>query len=66
MPRQSRIDPPGALNHTITRGIGRRKIFNDEQDRANFVDRLETVLEQTRTGWYSEFNVLRKRSTPPV
>jgi len=54
MPRQSRIDAPGALRHIIAYGIGRRKIFNDDQDRDNFVDRQETVLEQTRTGcWQS-------------
>ena len=45
---------------------GYRNIFNDDQNRDNFVERLETVLEQTRTGWYSEFNDLRKRSGPPV
>ena len=50
MPRQSRIDAPGALHHIIARGIGRRNIFNDDKDRYNFVERLETVLQQTRTG----------------
>ena len=52
MPRQSRIDAPGALHHIIACGIGRRNIFTDDQNRDNFVDRLETVLEQTRTGCY--------------
>jgi hypothetical protein len=28
MPRQARIDAPGALHHIIARGIGRKKIFN--------------------------------------
>ena len=53
MPRQSRIDAPGALHHIIARGIGRRNIFNDDQDRDNFVKRLQMVLEQTRTGCYA-------------
>jgi len=53
MPRQSRIDAPGALHHIIARGIGRRNIYNYNQNRDNFVDRLETVLEQTRTGFYA-------------
>jgi len=53
MPRQSRIDAPGALHHIIARGIGRRNIFNDNQDRDNFVTRLQTVLEQSRTGCYA-------------
>ena len=29
MPRQSRIDAPGALHHVLIRGIERRKIFKD-------------------------------------
>ena len=52
MPRYSRIDALGALHQIISHGIGWRKIFNDEQDRVNVVDRLETVLEQVRTGGY--------------
>ena len=40
---QSRIDAPGALHHIIARGIGRRHIFNDDQDRDNFVDRLARI-----------------------
>jgi hypothetical protein len=27
MPRQARMDAPGALHHVIVRGIDRRKIF---------------------------------------
>ena len=38
MPRQSRIDAPGALHHVIVRGIERRNIFRDDQDRYNFLD----------------------------
>ena len=36
MPRNARIDAPGALHHVIVRGIERRKIFNDDVDRDNF------------------------------
>jgi len=32
MPRQSRIDAPGALHHIIARGIGHRHTFNDNMD----------------------------------
>ena len=35
MPRNARIDAPGALHHIIVRGIERRKIFNDDVDRIN-------------------------------
>jgi len=33
MPRKARIDAPGALHHIIVRGIERRRIFSDDQDR---------------------------------
>jgi REP-associated tyrosine transposase len=49
MPRKSRIDAPGALHHIITRGIERRDIFRDDQDRVDFVDRLGGILEETET-----------------
>jgi REP-associated tyrosine transposase len=40
MPRQSRIDAPGALHHIIARGIERKKIFKDDVDRNDFLNRL--------------------------
>ena len=39
MPRKSRIDASGALHHIIVWGIERRKIFLDDADRNNFIDR---------------------------
>lgn len=33
MPRQARIDAPGALHHIIASGIERGKIFRDDLDR---------------------------------
>ena len=47
MPRKARIDAPGALHHIIVRGIERRKIFYDDQDRNNFLERLGVVLTET-------------------
>ena len=49
MPRQARIDAPGALQHLIIRGIERRKIFQDEQDRDRFLNRLSDLLLETTT-----------------
>jgi hypothetical protein len=40
MPRQSRIDTPGALHYVICRGIEQRKIFEDDIDRDNLVNLL--------------------------
>jgi hypothetical protein len=33
MPRQARIDAPGALEHIIIRGIERKAIFKNDTDR---------------------------------
>jgi putative transposase len=49
MPRQARIDAPGALHHVIVRGIERRKIFKDDTDRLDFLMRLDKVLSDTHT-----------------
>ena len=49
MPRKARIDAPGALHHIIVRGINRRKIFFDDADRDDFLDRLGDILSDTKT-----------------
>lgn len=49
MPRAARIDIPGVLYHVIVRGIERRDIFLDDEDRHSFVQRLSSLLEQTNT-----------------
>ena len=54
MPRKARIDAPGALHHIIVRGIERRRIFSDDQDRDNFIDRQGDIITDTETfcfGW---------------
>jgi putative transposase len=53
MPRQARIDSPGALHHIIVRGIEKCTIFKDDQDRYNFTDRLGQIFEQTQTACYA-------------
>ena len=49
MPRKARIDAPGALHHIIVRGIERRRIFSDDQDRDNFIERLGDIVIETET-----------------
>jgi REP element-mobilizing transposase RayT len=49
MPRKARIDAPGALHHVIIRGIERKPIFKSKLDRDDFLDRIETILTETRT-----------------
>ena len=40
MPRQARLDAPGALHHIIIRGINKAPIFKDDQDKSRFLERL--------------------------
>jgi len=50
MPRQARIDAPGALHHIIMRGIDRTTIFRDDKDRENFLERLSELAPEKKTG----------------
>ncbi|MEW6187538.1 MAG: transposase [Thermodesulfobacteriota bacterium] len=49
MPRKARLDIPGTLHHVMVRGIDGIKIFQDEEDRKNFVDRLTSLIQETGT-----------------
>lgn len=40
MPRQARLDIPGALHHIMVRGINKTAIFRDDQERIQFLDRM--------------------------
>jgi len=53
MPRKARIDAPGALHHIIVRGINRRKIFFDDADRDDFLDRLGSILVDSKTACFA-------------
>ncbi len=53
MPRQPRLDIPDLLQHVIVRGIERRPIFRDDEDRRNFLDRLRNLLAETGTECYA-------------
>jgi putative transposase len=45
MPRSARLDAPGVLHHVIGRGIERRKIFLQDQDRNDFLSRLASLAQ---------------------
>lgn len=72
MPRRSRIDAPGALHHIIGRGIERTKIFEDDTDQNNFLERLGTILRETRTPCFAwvlipnHFHLLLKTGQVPL
>lgn len=53
MPRVARLDTPGLLHHVMIRGIERRKIFSDDEDRENFIERLSALLPETQTQCYA-------------
>jgi putative transposase len=46
MPRQARLDVPGALHHIMVRGINKANIFDDNEDKTRFLERLgQNVIE---------------------
>lgn len=49
MPRKARIDAAGAFHHIIIRGIERKKIFREDADRTNFLERLSSIVVDTKT-----------------
>jgi len=53
MPRVARLDAPGVIHHIIIRGIERREIFRDNNDRNDMLDRLSDLLPATRTSCYA-------------
>jgi len=53
MPRLARLDAPGVLHHVIIRGIERRKIFKDDKDRDNLLERLDVLIPLTHMSCYA-------------
>ncbi len=49
MPRLARLDAPGVIHHVMIRGIERRKIFRNNKDRNDMMDRLTDLLPATNT-----------------
>jgi putative transposase len=72
MPRKSRIDAPGALQHVIARGINRQRISLDDADKKNFLERLSALLKDSGIKCYAwalldnHFHLLLRSGTVPV
>jgi len=72
MPRQARIDAPGALHHIICRGIERKHIFRDDTDRDAFLTRIGTIFTKTSTRCFAwalipnHFHLLLQTGTSPI
>jgi len=53
MPRGPRLDAPGTLHHVIVRGIEKRKIVDNDNDREDFVTRMGSIALDTETSIYA-------------
>ena len=53
MPRQARLDVPGALHHIMVRGINKAAIFDDDQDRQRFLERLGENIVKAKCSIYA-------------
>lgn len=48
------LDPPETLHHIVCRGIGRRSIFRNQEDRKDFLERISRITGETKMschGW---------------
>ena len=60
MPRQPRLDTPGALHHALGRGTDGLKIFGDRKDCEDFLNRLKVLCESEALSIYvREWGTLR-------
>ena len=53
MPRQARLDIPGALHHIMVRGIEKGVVFRSDTDTDHFLERLGEILQETKTLCYA-------------
>jgi REP element-mobilizing transposase RayT len=53
MPRQARLDIPGALHHIMVRGINKSAIFADDEDKSRFLQRLSENVTKAGASVYA-------------
>lgn len=72
MPRQARLDAPGALHHVMGRGIEGLKIFRNKTDREDFLGRLEALCNGKALRVYAwamldnHFHLLARTGNEPL
>ena len=72
MPRSARLDAPGVLHHVMGRGIEKRKIFLNDEDRSDFVVRLASLAQNGAMDIYAwallpnHFHLLCKTKNQPL
>ena len=53
MPRQARLDVPGALHHIMVRGINKTVVFRDDEDKDRFLQRLGENVTAAQASVYA-------------
>ena len=72
MPRQPRLDAPGALHHVMGRGIDGIKIFSNRKDREDFLERLADLCRADALSVYAwalmsnHFHLLLRTGNQPL
>lgn len=72
MPRQPRLDAPGALHHVMGRGINGIKIFSNTKDRKDFLERLADLCKADALRVYAwavmsnHFHLLLRTGNQPL
>ncbi len=61
MPRQARLDTSGILHYVMVRGIERRRIFREDEDREDFVSRLRMLSKEAATHQFRTFSGVRAK-----
>jgi len=46
MPRKARINATGAIHHIIIRRIEQKKVFRNDADRDNFLERFGKIVRE--------------------
>jgi len=72
MPRQPRLDAPGALHHVMGRGIDGTRIFSNRKDREDFLERLANLCRADALRVYAwalmsnHFHLLLRTGSQPL
>ncbi len=62
MPRQMRVQYPGAIYHAMSRGDRREAIFLDQEDRMSFIQTLGEASETT--SWHVHTSGVQTANPP--
>jgi hypothetical protein len=53
MVREPSLDAPGSLHHGIVRGNERRRIFESERNREDFLARLQRIITEGKARYFA-------------